>query len=98
MTRSVHSDVQDSSYASDMHILMENMQALNVNNRQDDLLLTNSVPLKYKEQHSMIPVRHYTPQTYRSNSSQSYTTETSDVYMIEELNYFKFIILFLEYF
>jgi hypothetical protein len=29
-----------------MRILMENMQALNVNHRQDDLLLSNSTSLK----------------------------------------------------
>ncbi len=29
-----------------MRILMENMQALNVNHRQDDLLLSNSNSLK----------------------------------------------------
>jgi len=59
---------------------MENMQTLNVNHRQDDLLLSNSTSLK--EKHSMIPVRHYTPQTYRSFQSQSHSTETSDVYNI----------------
>jgi hypothetical protein len=46
MTSSVHSDHPAPSYASDMRILMENMQALNVNHRQDDLLLTSSSSLK----------------------------------------------------
>ncbi len=46
LTSSIHSDVPTPSYASDMRILMENMQALNVNHRQDDLLLSNSNSLK----------------------------------------------------
>jgi hypothetical protein len=46
VTSSIHSDLQAPSYASDMRILMENMQALNVNHRQDDLLLTSSSSLK----------------------------------------------------
>jgi CLIP-associating protein 1/2 len=78
MTSSIHSDLQGPSYASDMRILMENMQALNVNHRQDDLLLSNSSSLKEKEHRSMIPVRHYTPSSYRSIQSQSHTTEPSD--------------------
>jgi hypothetical protein len=80
MSTSIHSDVQTPSYTSDMRILMENMQALNVNHRQDDLLLSNSTSLK--EKHSMIPIRHYTPSTYRSFQSQSHSTEISDVYKI----------------
>jgi hypothetical protein len=79
MTSSFHSDVQPSSYASDMRILAENMQALNVNNRQDDFLLTNSSSIKDKEHRSMIPVRHYVPQSYRSFQSKSHMTEPSDV-------------------
>jgi hypothetical protein len=85
MSSSIHSDVQTLSYTSDMRILMENMQALNVNNRQDDLSLINSTKLKDKEKHSMIPVRHYTPQSYRSSQSQSLTTETSDVCNIHSI-------------
>lgn len=46
LTASVHSDMPTQSYASDMRILMENMQALNVNHRQDDLLLSSSGSLK----------------------------------------------------
>jgi len=42
----MHSDVPIPSYASDMRILMENMQALNINHRQDDLLLSSSSSLK----------------------------------------------------
>ena len=79
MTSSIHSDIQTSSYSTDMRILMENMQALNVNNRQDDLLLTNSSHLKSKEHRSMIPVRHYTPQSYHSNQSQSFMADPADV-------------------
>lgn len=101
LTASVHSDMPTQSYASDMRILMENMQALNVNHRQDDLLLSSSGSLKdsgYQgkqifdrrlgEMFSCIccaldlrsnSSRHYTPQTYRSNQSQSNAAETSDV-------------------
>ncbi|CAF1036417.1 unnamed protein product [Rotaria sordida] len=78
MTTSMHSDIQSPSYASDMRILMENMQALNVNNHQDDLLLINSTPLKDKEQRSMIPVRAHTSQSYRTTLTQSQMSETSD--------------------
>ena len=46
LTSSMHSDLQTPSYASDMRILMENMQALNVNHRQDDLSLSNPHSLK----------------------------------------------------
>jgi hypothetical protein len=46
MSSSIHSDVHTPSYASDMRILMENMQALNVHHRKDDLLLTSSSSLK----------------------------------------------------
>lgn len=46
MTSSIHSEIQAPSYASDIRVLMENMQALNVNNRQDDLLLSSSSSLK----------------------------------------------------
>lgn len=46
LTASVHSDMPTQSYATDMRILMENMQALNVNHRQDDLLLSSSGSLK----------------------------------------------------
>ena len=74
MTSSMHSDLQGPSYASDMRILMENMQALNVNHNQDDAVLSNSSGSK--ERRSMIPVRHYTPSSYRS---LSHTTEPSDV-------------------
>ncbi|CAF0866930.1 unnamed protein product [Adineta steineri] len=81
MTSSIHSELQAPSYASDMRILMENMQALNINHRQDDLLLlTNSNPLKetnYQDTRSN-STRHYTPQAYRSNQSQSNVTEASD--------------------
>ena len=70
-----------------MRILTENMQALNVNNRQDDVSLYNASSGKDKEHRSMIPVRHYTPSSYRSMQSQSQTTEPSDVsnplYIIE---------------
>ncbi|CAF2090997.1 unnamed protein product [Rotaria magnacalcarata] len=77
MTASMHSDVQSPSYASDMRILMENMQALNVNNHQEDLLI-NLASLKDKEHRSMIPVRPYMSKSYRSNSSQNKMTESSD--------------------
>ncbi|CAM4936063.1 unnamed protein product [Rotaria socialis] len=77
MTTSIHSEVQSPSYASDMRILMENMQALNVNNHQEDLLI-NSASLKDKEHRSMIPVRPYMSKSYRSNSSQNQMTESSD--------------------
>jgi hypothetical protein len=79
MSTSIHSDVHTPPFSSDMRTLMENMQAFNVNNRQDDLSITNSTPLKEKGKHSMIPVRHYTPQSYHSFQSRSNTTETSDV-------------------
>ncbi len=46
LTSSIHADVPTPSYASDMRILMENMQALNVNHRQDEILLSNSSSLK----------------------------------------------------
>ncbi|CAF2411295.1 unnamed protein product [Rotaria sp. Silwood2] len=78
MTTSMHSEIQSPSYASDMRILMENMQALNVNNHQDDLLLINSTSLKDKEQRSMIPIRNYSSQSYRTNLTQSHMTETAD--------------------
>ncbi|UJR21229.1 hypothetical protein I4U23_024325 [Adineta vaga] len=74
MTTSMHSDVHAPTYASDMRILMENMQALNVNHRQEDSLM-NSAPLKDKEHRSMIPVRHHTSQSYHSRAHQ---TEPSD--------------------
>ncbi|CAF4653750.1 unnamed protein product [Rotaria sp. Silwood1] len=80
MTSSIHSDVQTPSYASDMRVLMENMQALNINHRQDDILLSSSSSLKdsgYQDMRSNAS-RHYTPQAYRSNQSQSNVTETSD--------------------
>jgi CLIP-associating protein 1/2 len=80
LTSSIHSDVPTLSYASDMRVLMENMQALNINHRQDDLLLSNSNPLKdsgYQDFRTNSS-RHYTPQAYRSNQSQSNATETSD--------------------
>ncbi|CAF1603182.1 unnamed protein product [Adineta ricciae] len=80
LTSSMHSDVQTPSYASDMRILMENMQALNVNHRQDDLLLSNPHSLKetgYQDLRAN-SIRHYTPQAYRSNQSQSNATEASD--------------------
>lgn len=73
----MHSDIQSPSYASDMRILMENMQALNVNNHHDDVLLTNSSAIKDKPKHSMIPIRNYTPQSYRS--LQSNPSQSSDV-------------------
>jgi len=63
-----------------MRILMENMQALNINHRQDDLLLSSSNSLKdsdYQDLRSNSS-RHYTPQAYRSNQSQTNVTETSD--------------------
>lgn len=78
MTSSIHSDMQGPTYASDMRILMENMQALNVNHRQDDSLI-NSASLKDKELRSMIPIRHYTSQSFHSNQSRSRPTEASDV-------------------
>ncbi|CAF3454832.1 unnamed protein product [Rotaria socialis] len=80
MTNSIHSEIQAPSYATDMRVLMENMQALNVNHRQDDLLLSSSSSLKdsgYQDMRSNSS-RHYTPQAYRSNQSQSNATETSD--------------------
>ncbi|CAF1338152.1 unnamed protein product [Rotaria magnacalcarata] len=80
MTSSIHSEIQAPSYATDMRVLMENMQALNVNHRQDDLLLSSSSSLKdsgYQDTRSNSS-RHYTPQAYRSNQSQSNATETSD--------------------
>ncbi len=46
LTSSIHADVPTPSYASDMRILMENMQALNVNHRQDEILLSSSSSLK----------------------------------------------------
>ncbi|CAF1218202.1 unnamed protein product, partial [Adineta ricciae] len=70
MTSSMHSDVQAPTYASDMRILMENMQALNVNHRQDELLV-NSASLKEKEHRSMIPVRHQTSHMYHSRTHQA---------------------------
>lgn len=79
MTSSMHSDLQPLTYSSDMRILMENMQALNVNHRQDETTLHNSLAVKCKEPRSMIPVRNYTPSSYRSMQSQSLTTDPSDV-------------------
>ncbi|CAF0975378.1 unnamed protein product [Rotaria sp. Silwood1] len=78
MTASMHSDIQSPTYASDMRILMENMQALNVNNHQDDLLLMNSTSLKDKEHRSMIPVRNYSSQSSRTSSTLIHTSETAD--------------------
>ncbi len=88
MTSSMHSDLQGPSYASDMRILMENMQALNVNHNQDDLTLSNSSTSK--DRRSMIPVRHYTPSSYRSLHSQSHTTDASDVCHIHLTKRFEF--------
>ena len=51
MTNSTHSDLQGPSYATDIRILMENMQALNVNHRQDDILLNSSTSLKESTPH-----------------------------------------------
>ena len=48
MTTSMYSDVQGPSYTTDMRILMENMQALNVNGRQDEPTLINTAALKEK--------------------------------------------------
>lgn len=100
MTSSLHADLQTPSYASDMRVLMENMQALNVNHRQDDILLSSSGSLKdsgYQGKYLIDLIinslfsnpnlldmrsnssRNYTPQTYRSNQSQSNATEASDV-------------------
>lgn len=79
MTSSMHSDLQIPSYSSDMRILMENMQALNVTDRHDDIGLHNSSSVKSKEPRSMIPVRQYTPSSYRTMPSQSHTTDASDV-------------------
>jgi len=80
MASSLHSDLQTPSYASDMRILMENMQALNVNHRQDDFLLSSSSSLKDSGYQDMRvnSNRQYTPQTYRSNQSQTNASETSD--------------------
>ena len=75
----MHSDFQPASYSSDMRILMENMQALNVNERVDEHGLYNSSSVKSKEPRSMIPVRQYTPSSYRTMQSQSHTTDSSDV-------------------
>lgn len=75
MTTSMYSDAQGPSYTADMRILMENMQALNVNGRQDEPTLINTAALKEKEPRSMIPVRHGS----RSSVSQYQTSETSDV-------------------
>ncbi len=74
----MHADFQTPTYASDMRILMENMQALNVNNRQEGSLI-NSTSFKDKERRSMIPIRHYTLQSYNSNQSLAHPQETSDV-------------------
>lgn len=79
-----------------MRILMENMQALNINHRQDDYLLSSSSSLKdsgyqgrsIRKSESILNLfffsledlrSNYTPQTYRSNQSQSNATESSDV-------------------
>jgi len=70
MTSSIHSEVQGQSYASDMRILMENMQALNVNHRHDDFLPTNS---KDQDVRSTLN-RQYAPHLYRTQP----TTETND--------------------
>ena len=78
MTSSMHSDIQGLSYAADMRVLMENMQALNVNHRQDDLLTNSSTSLKDRDPRSS-SVRQYTPQSYRSQISQSLSAETSEV-------------------
>ena len=71
MTSSIHSEVQGQSYASDMRILMENMQALNVNHRHDDFLPTNS---KDQDVRSTLN-RQYAPHLYRTQP----TNETNDV-------------------
>jgi len=71
---SIHNDQQMPSYASDMRILMENMRALNVNHRQDDLSLVNSSADKTKGHRSMIPIRHYTPSMYRSSEPSDVNT------------------------
>lgn len=79
MTSSMHSDLQTTSYSSDMRILMENMYALNVTDRHDDIGLYNTSSVKSKEPRSMIPVRQYTPSSYRTMPSQSQTTDAADV-------------------
>jgi hypothetical protein len=84
MTTSMHGDLQTPTYASDMRILMENMQALNVNNRQEGSLI-NSTSFKDKERRSMIPIRHNTLQSYNSNQSLAHSHETSDVRNIDSI-------------
>ena len=77
MASSMHSEIQAPTYASDMRILMENMQALNVNHRQDELLV-NSTSLKEKEHRSMIPVRHHTSHMYHSRTHQAEPSDVGD--------------------
>jgi DNA-directed RNA polymerase subunit L len=78
MTSSIHSDIPSLSYASDMRILMENMQALNVNHRHDDHTLVNSMSLKESDPR-LTGTRQYVSHPYRSILSQSFSTESSDV-------------------
>ena len=82
----MHSDVQPPTYASDMRILMENMQALNVNHRQDELLV-NSASLKEKEHRSMIPVRHHTSHMYHSRTHQAEPSDVRDLSWKKELRH-----------
>ena len=79
MTSSMQGDMLNVSYASDMRILMENMQALNVNNRGEDHLLTHSSSLKEANQRSNA-LRHSNSQSSRSNPpSQNPSLETGNV-------------------
>ena len=79
MTSSMQGDMLNVSYASDMRILMENMQALNVNNRGEDHLLTHSTSLKEANQRSNA-LRHSNSQSSRSNPpSQNPSLETGNV-------------------
>jgi hypothetical protein len=85
LTASIHSDVPTLSYASDMRVLMENMQALNINHRQDDLLLSHSNPLKdsgyqgrkYAEENSYIFLKFIFFRFTFKFKSTLYTTSVS---------------------
>ncbi|CAF0978802.1 unnamed protein product [Didymodactylos carnosus] len=67
------------TYLTDMRVLMENMQALNINHRNDELLTgSNSLKDSGFQDMAVKNGRQYTPQLYRSNNSHN-TTEQSDV-------------------
>ncbi|CAF0724124.1 unnamed protein product [Didymodactylos carnosus] len=74
----LHQQTSQTTYLTDMRVLMENMQALNINHRNDDLLTSsNSLKDSGFQDMAIRNGRQYTPQLYRSNRAHN-TTEHSD--------------------